>query len=90
MNHLLTMRVKRNNGVAGWLAAGVRPTTGEVRFGYSKVRNGDRYNEDMGRHIAINRVYGAEKLKIPTSFEKVFSGFKNRAIKYFKDKTVVG
>ena len=58
----------------------------EMRIGWSLCNKRDKFNKELGLHIARNRAKRTVHINIPPSIKKEMNLFVKRATSYFKDK----
>lgn len=61
---------------------------GVIKIGWSKtnLKLGDKFNADVGRELAMNRILGIEKFPtLPLCMGTRIRNFEGRCLRYFKD-----
>ena len=76
----------RHNQKVGVVVACKFEGNDNVVIGHSKANlsRGDKFNKDLGLHIAIDRAISNSTAPIPSSILDTVNKMKSRAIKYFK------
>jgi hypothetical protein len=78
---LVQYKRDKNRNPVGVVVA--RMVDGQVRYGFSLCRKGDRFNKARALEIALGRV-DAEVTICPNSLEQTFDIVVDRAKRYFK------